>query len=82
MKSIGIIRNIDEMGRVCLPQETRKMLNMDSGDPIEFYVQDDAIVIKRYQKGCTFCGSTEGVKDFYGRKLCRGCMDKIAKVLG
>ena len=61
MKDTGIVRNIDEMGRLVLPKEMRRKMDIESGDEIEFYAEDDRIVLRKYQPTCFFCGGELGI---------------------
>ena len=79
MKSTGIVRKVDELGRVVLPIELRRILNIDIKDAIEIYVEGDSIILRKYEPSCIFCGSSEGVKDFKGKNICSVCCDEIKK---
>ena len=59
MKSTGIVRKVDELGRIVLPIELRRTLNIDIKDSIEIYVENDSIVLKKFEPTCIFCGSNE-----------------------
>jgi transcriptional pleiotropic regulator of transition state genes len=69
----GIVRRIDELGRVVIPAETRAMLGLPTGVPLEFFLDEDRLVLKRYRPGCVFCDRFDGVSDFRGRLVCSGC---------
>ena len=60
MKTTGIVRRIDELGRVVLPVELRRTLGLDVRDPVEIFVEEDAIILRKYQPNCIFCGSGGG----------------------
>lgn len=77
MKSTGVIRNIDELGRIVVPKEIRKHLGIESTDPVEIFVDGDRILLRKYEPCCCFCGSSEGVIDFKGKKICRACLYEI-----
>ena len=77
MKSTGVVRKVDELGRVVLPAEVRKCLEINEKDPLEFFVDGDRIILKKYQPGCIFCGSMEGVTSFEGKNLCAACIRKL-----
>jgi len=70
MKSTGIVRKVDELGRVVLPIELRRTLNIDIKDSLEIYVENDSIILKKYEPSCIFCGSSEGIKEFKGKNIC------------
>lgn len=80
MKATGIVRKVDELGRVTLPIELRRMLNMEIGDPIEFYVNGNQIVLKKYKPACIFCNHTDGISSFKGRKICVNCQKELKQL--
>lgn len=77
MKSLGIIRRVDELGRIVLPVETRKLMGLETRDGVEIFVEDDRIILKKYQPSCVFCGEADGVVDFKGKKVCKTCIEKL-----
>lgn len=79
MKSTGIVRKVDQLGRIVLPAELRKTLNIEDKDPVEIYVDGESIVLKKYEPSCIFCGSCKELKSFEGKKVCRDCMTKLIK---
>lgn len=79
MKSTGIVRNIDELGRVVVPKELRKKLGIANTDPVEIYVEEDKIILKKYAPVCHFCGSTEDLQDFKEKKICSSCINELSK---
>ena len=79
MKSTGIVRKIDELGRIVLPIEIRNTMNIESRDPIEIFVDEDKIVLKNYEPSCVFCGNVENVQYYRGKLICRKCLDEIRK---
>lgn len=64
MKSTGIVRKIDPLGRIVLPMELRRTYEMNTGDPIEIYADNDKIVLRKFQKSCVFCGTDENITDY------------------
>ena len=58
MKATGIVRKVDELGRIVLPIELRRTLNIEIKDPLEIYVDGESIMLKKYQPACVFCGSS------------------------
>jgi transcriptional pleiotropic regulator of transition state genes len=74
MKSTGIVRKIDELGRIVLPIEIRRTLGVSAHDPIEMFTDDESIIIRRYAPGCVFCGNPEEIIDFQGKRICRNCI--------
>jgi len=78
LKSTGIVRPVDNLGRIVLPIELRRMLDIDKDAALEVYVDSDVIVLKKYQPACIFCGSAEQVQQYEGRNICGACRAKIA----
>lgn len=74
MKSTGIVRRIDELGRIVLPIEIRKNLSLASKDAVEIFVNEDTIVLKKYEPACIFCGSMDDAKLFKGKIICEKCL--------
>lgn len=77
MKATGIVRKVDELGRIVLPIELRRTLNIDIKDPVEIFVDGDSIILRKYQSACVFCGSTEAVKQIKGKNICAACIDEL-----
>ena len=73
MKATGIVRNIDELGRIVIPKEIRRKLGIANNDPVEIYVEGEKIFLMKYHPACHFCGSTENISDFKGKVICRTC---------
>ena len=66
MKSTGIVRPVDSLGRIVLPIELRRILNINCKDPVEIFVDEDKIVLKKYQPSCIFCDSMDEIKVYRG----------------
>ncbi len=77
MKSTGIVRNIDELGRLVVPKELRKKLGIKENDPVEIYVEGDKIVIAKYRSLCHFCGAATDVIEFRDKIICKNCLDDL-----
>ncbi|WP_312118321.1 AbrB/MazE/SpoVT family DNA-binding domain-containing protein [Brevibacillus reuszeri] len=79
MKGTGIVRRVDELGRLVLPAELRRTLNMDELQPLEIFVDGENIVLRKYTPGCSLCGHTETpMVNLYPQKpICTGCVDVI-----
>lgn len=77
MKSTGIIRNIDELGRLVVPKELRNKLGIGKNDPVEIYVEGEKIIIMKYHPVCHFCGGTGQLSDFKTKKICESCIAEI-----
>lgn len=82
MKSTGIIRNLDKLGRVTLPIEMRRKFNIDLKDPIEIYVDGDAIVLKKYEPADIFTGSTDDLIEYQGKMISKETIKNLAKLAG
>ena len=81
MKATGIIRNVDELGRIVIPKEMRKNMDISSNDPVEIFVEGDRIILTKYYSACTFCGSSIGISEFKGKRLCAECLRQIKEAL-
>ena len=77
MKSTGIVRKVDSLGRIVLPIEIRKILDIKEKDSIEIFIDTDKIVLQKYQPSCIFCGSAEDVVYFGNKRVCPRCIEKI-----
>lgn len=77
MKATGVIRKIDELGRIVVPKEIRKKLGIANEDPVEIYVDGDKIILKRYEENCLFCEKSDELFSFKGKKICRACLLEI-----
>jgi transcriptional pleiotropic regulator of transition state genes len=73
MKASGIIRNVDPLGRVVIPKEMRKVLDINEGDPIEIVKVNNDIILRKYSKGCIFCGRDKEVSEFNNLPVCSSC---------
>ncbi len=79
MKSTGIVRRLDELGRLVIPKELRRTLGIDVKDPLEIYVDGESIILKKYAPACIFCNEANDVVSFKGKNICSNCMKLIAK---
>ena len=77
MKSTGIVRKIDELGRIVLPMEIRKTLDIKEKDAVEIYTDDDKIILMKYHPACIFCNNADNVVFFNGKRVCEACLKKI-----
>ena len=77
MKATGIVRNVDELGRIVIPKEMRKKMDINNSDPVEIYVEDDKIILTKYIPCCYFCSSAENVSYFKGKKICSSCITEL-----
>lgn len=77
MKSTGIVRKVDELGRIVLPIELRRTLDIAERDSLEIYMDGSSIVLKKYQPACVFCDDTKGVTLFHGKNVCAKCLREL-----
>jgi AbrB family transcriptional regulator, transcriptional pleiotropic regulator of transition state genes len=77
LKSTGIVRKVDELGRVVIPIELRRTLGIGEKDALEIYVDGERIILKKYEPACIFCGNAESVTHFKGKVVCTECVSEI-----
>lgn len=77
MKSTGIVRRVDELGRVVIPIEIRNKFNIMEKDPIEIYVDGSSIILKKYEESCIFCDNKKDLLNFNDKLICSDCAKKI-----
>ena len=77
MKSTGVVRKIDELGRIVLPAEVRRVYNINPGSEIEISTLNDTIVLKKHESTCIFCSSNENLKIFKEKAVCAKCADEL-----
>lgn len=81
MKSTGVVRKLDELGRVVIPIELRRTLGIDQKDGLEIFVNGDQIVLRKYAPGCVICGSIDNdLQSYKGKLQCASCIDGFAKL--
>ena len=74
MKSTGIVRKVDELGRIVLPIELRRTLDIAERDELEIYLDDDKVVMRKYEPSCVFCGSTRNLTEYREKNVCSECI--------
>ncbi|MDH3471955.1 MAG: AbrB/MazE/SpoVT family DNA-binding domain-containing protein [Acidimicrobiia bacterium] len=74
----GMVRKIDDLGRIVVPAETRRLFNINEGDSLAISVEGDSILVRKLDATCTFCGSTTGVSNFKDKGLCSECRSEIS----
>jgi len=79
MKSTGIVRKVDELGRVVIPIELRRTLEIAEKDSLEIYVDGEQIILKKYAPACIFCGQAKNVQQFKGKNICPACLKEMKK---
>jgi transcriptional pleiotropic regulator of transition state genes len=77
MKSTGIVRKVDELGRVVIPIELRRTLGIDLKDSLEIYVDEEKIILKKYEPACIFCGSASNTHHFHNKIVCKDCAKSL-----
>ncbi len=77
MKSTGIVRRVDELGRIVLPIELRRTLGINERDSLEIYVDNTQIILKKYEPACVFCGSADDIKVHKNKNICAACIKEL-----
>ena len=80
MKSTGIVRKVDELGRIVLPIELRRTLDIEIKDPIEIFVDDEYILLKKYEPACIFCGNAKNVRRIKEKNVCEDCLKELKNI--
>ncbi len=80
MKATGIVRPIDELGRIVIPKELRKVFGLKNRDSLEIFVDDDMIVLKKYAPACIFCDESDNLVRYGGKAICKNCIDAMEKM--
>ncbi|MBI9013826.1 MAG: AbrB/MazE/SpoVT family DNA-binding domain-containing protein [Clostridiales bacterium] len=79
MKSTGIVRKVDELGRVVIPKELRKTLMIEEKDALEIFTEGDKIILRKYEPHCILCGEARNTTNIKGKLICDGCISEIKK---
>ena len=77
MKSTGVVRKVDELGRIVVPIELRRTLDIAVKDTLEIFVEGDQIVLKKYHPACIFCENIDDVVSYKGKMICKDCLRKL-----
>ena len=77
MKSTGIVRDVDALGRVVLPKELRDTMNIKQKDPLEIYVEGENIILRKYEPACSFCGSAGEMVTLKEKRICKECLAEL-----
>ena len=80
MRTTGIIRRLDDLGRVVLPIELRRKLGLEDHDRVEILVEDERIILQKYQPNCCFCGGGKNLKEFQGKLVCEKCIAQLTEL--
>ena len=78
MKSTGIVRKVDELGRIVLPIELRRTLDIAERDSLEIFVSEDTVILKKFQPACIFCDSSKNIISFKGKNVCSACISSLS----
>ena len=81
MKSTGVVRQLDTLGRIVVPIELRRTMDIGVKDMVEIFVEDDKIVLKKYHPACIFCGDADNIVFFNGKRICQNCLEEIKNKL-
>jgi len=79
IKSTGIVRKIDDLGRIVIPKEIRKTKGLKKKDSMEIFVEGDKLIFQKYESGCMFCGELSDTFEYKERIICKDCFDKMGK---
>lgn len=79
MKSTGIIRKVDELGRIVLPIELRRVLDIAERDELEIYMENDRIILQKFEPSCVFCASSQGLVTYKGKNVCQSCIRNMGR---
>lgn len=79
MKSTGIVRKVDELGRIVLPIELRRTLDIAEKDSLEIYVDGNTVILKKYQPSCVFCDNPQDVISYRGKNICAKCIRELMR---
>ncbi|RBP62082.1 transcriptional pleiotropic regulator of transition state genes [Alkalibaculum bacchi] len=79
MKSTGIVRKVDELGRIVIPIELRRTLDIDIKDSLEIYVDGNFVLLKKYEPACIFCGNAKDITNFKSKNICPDCLEQLQK---
>jgi transcriptional pleiotropic regulator of transition state genes len=77
MKSTGVVRRVDELGRIVIPIELRRTFDIAEKDALEIYVDGEQIILKKYAPACIFCGDARDVTNHKGKNICENCMTEL-----
>ncbi|MGL4484431.1 MAG: AbrB/MazE/SpoVT family DNA-binding domain-containing protein [Anaerovoracaceae bacterium] len=80
MKATGVVRKIDVLGRIVLPIEIRRNLDIELKDPVEIFVDEDKVILKKYNPACIFCGSMDDIRTINGKIVCKKCITDMKKL--
>jgi transcriptional pleiotropic regulator of transition state genes len=79
METISIVRKTDNLGRIVLPAEMRRILNIGEKDGLEIFTEDDQIILRKYETACIFCGNDDDIINYNGKKICKECFSAVSR---
>ena len=82
LKAIGVVRKVDELGRIVIPKELRRTMNINVGDALEIFNDSEQITLRKYTPGCVLCGSLDQLQVIEDKRVCMECRIKIGRTLG
>ena len=77
MKSTGVVRKVDELGRIVLPISIRQIMDINEKDSLEIFTNENKIILQKYQPSCIFCNNADNIVYFSGKRVCEDCLAKI-----
>lgn len=77
MKATGIVRKLDQLGRIVIPKELRNTFDLEEGDPIEIFVDGNDIILRKYQPACIFCNDATDIMQYENKNICKNCLAKL-----
>lgn len=77
MKATGVVRKVDQLGRIVIPMELRRTFGIDDWDPLEIFVDGQTIILKKYEPECIFCGEAKDVTEYKGKNICASCKEEL-----
>ena len=80
MRPTGIVRKVDDLGRIVLPIELRRTLDIAERDELQIYLEDDKVVMRKYEPSCVFCASTRNLVEYRGKNVCKDCLEELKKL--
>ena len=80
MKSTGMVRKIDELGRIVIPAEIRQNMDLQIKDTMEIFTDENRIILQKYQPSCIFCNNADNIIYFNDKRICRACLEKLKSI--
>ena len=80
MKSTGVVRKVDELGRIVLPISIRQTMDINEKDPLEIFTDENRIILQKYHPACEFCNDVDNIVYFGEKRICRSCIESLKKL--